>query len=129
MSSAQRPAMSLVIAAFAAVYLIWGSTYLAIRYAVETLPPFLMAGCRYIVAGGILLAWARWKGMPWPRWTEWKGAALVGTLMLLGGNGGVTWAEQTIPSGTAALMVAIVPLWIALFEWFSGEAPPPSPEF
>ena len=127
MNAPQRPAFSLVIAAFAAVYIIWGSTYLAIRYAVESLPPFLMAGCRYLVAGGILLAWARWKGAAWPRWAEWRGATVVGSLMLLGGNGGVTWAEQSIPSSIAALVVAVVPLWITLLEWRGGEGAVPSP--
>lgn len=124
--SQRPPAMWLVLAAFAAVYVIWGSTYLAIRYAVDTLPPFLMAGSRFFVAGLILFAWAGWKRLPWPRWVEWRDAAIAGTLMLLGGNGGVTWAEQTIPSSVAALMVAMVPLWIVLLEWRNGRISRPS---
>jgi len=122
----QRPARSLIIAAFAAVYLIWGSTYLAIRYAVDSLPPFLMAGSRFFVAGIILFAWMRWRRTPWPRGIEWRDATIAGSLMLLGGNGGVTWAEQTIPSSVAALMVAIVPLWMVLLEWRSGQAARPT---
>lgn len=122
----QRPALSLIIAAFAVVYVIWGSTYLAIRYAVDSLPPFLMAGSRFFVAGLILFVWMRLKGVPWPRRVEWRDATIVGSLMLLGGNGGVTWAEQTIPSSVAALMVAMVPLWIVLLEWRGGAATRPT---
>ena len=129
MSSAdsKRPPLALIIAAFAAVYIIWGSTYLAIRFAVDSLPPFLMAGSRFLAAGLILFAWTRWKGRPWPRWIEWRDATIGGTLMLLGGNGGVTWAEKhEIPSSVAALMVAIVPLWIVLLEWRDGQISRPS---
>jgi drug/metabolite transporter (DMT)-like permease len=103
-------------AAFAAVYLIWGSTYLAIRFAIETLPPFFMAGARFIVAGSLLYTWAWWRGAPRPTRLHWREAAIVGGLMLLGGNGSVTWAEQRIPSGLAALLVATVPLWMVLLE-------------
>ena len=125
--SQRPPAMWLVLAAFAAVYVIWGSTYLAIRFAVDTLPPFLMAGSRFFVAGAILFAWTCWQRLPWPRWVEWRDAAIAGTLMLLGGNGGVTWAEKHgIPSSVAALMVAIVPLWIVLLEWRGGRISRPS---
>jgi len=124
----QRPPLALIIAAFAAVYVIWGSTYLAIRYAVDSIPPFLMAGSRFLVAGALLFAWARWKGLPWPRWVEWRDATIAGSLMLLGGNGGVTWAEkQAIPSSVAALMVAIVPLWIVLLQWRNGTDARPTP--
>src|SRR5512145_2037864 len=90
-----------LIVAFACVYLIWGSTYLAIRIAIETIPPFLMAGARFVVAGAILLAWARLRGASWPRPVEWRTAAIVGALLLIGGNGGVVWAEQTVPSSLA----------------------------
>ena len=105
----------LVIAAFAAIYLIWGSTYLAIRFAIETMPPLLMAGVRFLVAGGLLYAWTRLSGTPRPTGTNWRAAALVGGL-LLGGNGAVTWAEQWVPSGTAALLVATAPFWMAILE-------------
>lgn len=111
-----------VVLAFLAVYIVWGSTYLAIRYAIDTLPPFLMAGVRFLVAGSVLFAWARLSGAPWPSWAQWRSAALVGGLLLLGGNGGVVWAERTVPSGIAALLVASEPLWIVLLDWL-----PPRP--
>ncbi len=117
-----------VIAALAAVYVIWGSTYLAIRFAVETLPPFLMAGIRFLVAGAVLYGWRRASGVPRPTLSQWRSATVVGGLMLLGGNGGVVWAEQWIESGTAALIVASVPLWMVLLDWLrpGGRAPTPS---
>jgi drug/metabolite transporter (DMT)-like permease len=103
-------------AAFAAIYLIWGSTYLAIRFAIETLPPFFMAGARFITAGALLYTWAWLRGAPRPTRLHWREAAIIGGLMVLGGNGGVTWAEQRIPSGLTALLVATVPLWVVLLE-------------
>jgi drug/metabolite transporter (DMT)-like permease len=107
-----------LLAAFAAVYLVWGSTYLAIRFAVETLPPLLMAGARFVLAGAIVLAWARARdGSAWPTRGEWRTGVISGALLLLGGNGGVAWAEQRVPSGIAALLVAIVPLWMVVLEW------------
>jgi drug/metabolite transporter (DMT)-like permease len=106
-----------VVAGFAAVYVIWGSTYLAIRYAIETLPPFLMAGVRFLIAGTLLFAWTRRGGGPLPSRRHWLGATIVGALLLLGGNGGVVWAEQSVPSGVAALLVAIVPCWMVLLDW------------
>ncbi len=108
---------SKVLAAFAAVYTIWGSTYLAIRFAIETLPPFLMAGVRFLIAGAVLYAWVRARGAPRPPREAWKHALVIGGLLLLGGNGGVVWAEQWVPSGVAALLVACVPLWMVLLEW------------
>lgn len=114
-----------LVLAFASVYLIWGSTYLAIKFAIETIPPFLMAGVRFFISGVILYGWARIKGAPRPTRIHWKSAAIVGVLLLLGGNGGVVWAEQRVASGVAALIVAIVPVWIALMEWKSpgGKKP------
>ena len=106
-----------LIAAFAAVYVIWGSTYLAIRYAVETIPPFLMAGTRFVISGAILYAWARRRGSEAPSRAVWRAATITGLLMLFGGNGGIVWAEQRVPSGITALLVAIVPLWMVLMEW------------
>lgn len=103
--------------AFASVYLIWGSTYLAIRFAIETLPPFSMAGVRYLMAGAVLVIWQRTRGVPWPSVLEWREAAIVGGLMLLGGNGGVCWAEQIVPSGITALFISTVPIWIVLLDW------------
>jgi drug/metabolite transporter (DMT)-like permease len=102
--------------ALCAVYLIWGSTYLAIRFAVETTPPFLMAGVRFIVSGGFLYALRRFQGDPRPKTTEWRSAAVVGVLLLVGGNGGVVWSEQFVPSGLAALLVATVPLWMVFLD-------------
>jgi drug/metabolite transporter (DMT)-like permease len=106
-----------ILVAFAAVYLIWGSTYLAIRFAIETIPPLLMAGIRFIVAGTLLYAWARWRGAEKPAPAHWRSAIVIGVLLLLLGNGGVTWAELFVPSGIAALMVATTPLWIVLLDW------------
>lgn len=113
------------ILAFTAVYIVWGSTYLAIRFAIETLPGFLMAGWRFLMAGSILYLWARWRGAPRPELRYWKPAFIVGGLLLLGGNGSVVWAEQFIPSGLAALLVGTEPLWIAILLWMwpGGERP------
>lgn len=106
-----------VIAGFAAVYTIWGSTYLAIRFAIETLPPFLMAGVRFAIAGALLYAWTRRRGGPAPDRGHWTAAIIVGALLLLGGNGAVVWSEQHVPSGIAALLVASVPCWMVLIDW------------
>lgn len=117
-ASAHKPApLSLVITAFAAVYIIWGSTYLGIRFAVESIPPFIMAGARHLAAGIILFAFARWRGTAAPTWPQWRDATIAGILMLVIGNGGVTWAEQQVPSSTAALLVALTPLWMVLLDW------------
>lgn len=110
------PPLMGVLAAFAAVYLIWGSTYLAIRVAVETLPPLLMAGVRFVTAGTLLFAWLRFWGATWPTAAHWRSAAVVGGLLLLGGNGLVVWAQQYVPSGPAALLVATVPIWMVLLH-------------
>ena len=105
-----------VLLAFAAIYLIWGSTYLAIRIGIETVPPFLLAGIRFCVAGALLYAWMRLSGVPRPKLRMWRSAAIIGLLMMFGGNGLVTWAQQTVPSGLAALLVATVPIWMVLLE-------------
>ncbi len=107
-----------LLMAFAAVYIVWGSTYLAIRFAVETLPPLLMAGARFLIAGTILLAYARVRERTaGPTRADWKTGLVSGALLLLGGNGAVVWAELRVPSGIAALLVAVVPLWMVLLEW------------
>jgi drug/metabolite transporter (DMT)-like permease len=106
-----------LLAAFAAVYLVWGSTYLAIHFAVETLPPLLMAGVRFVIAGAILLLWARLRDGAKPTRIDWRTGLVGGALLLLGGNGCVVWAEQKVPSGIAALLVAVVPVWVVLLEW------------
>jgi drug/metabolite transporter (DMT)-like permease len=102
--------------AMLSVYVVWGSTYLAIRFAIETLPPFLMASTRFLIAGSILYAIRRLRGDPAPTRVEWRSAAIVGLLLLLGGNGGVVWAEQFVPSGVAALLVGSAPLWMVLLD-------------
>ncbi|HEY7234484.1 MAG TPA: EamA family transporter [Gemmatimonadaceae bacterium] len=106
-----------VVAAFAAVYLIWGSTYLAIKYAVMTIPPFLMGGVRFVIAGAILYAFARRRGAAAPTRAQWRAAAVTGVLLLVGGNGAVIWSEQHVASGLVALIVAIVPLWMVALDW------------
>jgi drug/metabolite transporter (DMT)-like permease len=105
-----------IVLAFAAVYVLWGSTYLAIRFGVETIPPFVLAGCRHLTAGLILYAVVRLRGAPRPSARHWRSAAIVGGLLLLGGNGLVTWAEQRVPSGLAALIVASVPIWMTVLD-------------
>jgi drug/metabolite transporter (DMT)-like permease len=108
----------LLLAAFAAVYIFWGSTYLAIKYAIETLPPFLMAGARFVFAGSILYVWALVsKDYEKPKAAHWRTSFIVGTLLLLGGNGGVVFAERYISSSLAALLVATEPFWIVLLGW------------
>ncbi|HMK20802.1 MAG TPA: EamA family transporter, partial [Terriglobales bacterium] len=114
------PSASGLVAAFAAVYLIWGSTYLAIRYAVETFPPLLMMGLRHLSAGALLYGWARWRGIRAPKLREWVHPALIGGLLFLGGHGSLAWAEQRVPSGIAALLVATLPMWIVLLARVAG---------
>ena len=105
-----------ILGALFALYVVWSSTYLAIRYAIETMPPFIMAAARFLIAGGILFAWRRLSGDPMPRRRHWSSAAVVGICLLMGGNGGVVWAEQRIASGIAALLVGATPLWIVMLE-------------
>src|SRR6185295_7340032 len=109
----------------AALYVIWGSTYLAIRFSIETIPPFTMAGVRFLIAGALLFLLARLRGEPAPDRRNWGAAAVVGTLLLVGGNGGVVWAEQRIDSGLAALLVTTMPFWLVLITWLmpQGKAP------
>ncbi len=108
-----------VALALGTVYLVWGSTYLAIRFAIETIPPFLMAAARYLTAGGLLYGWARFRGVPRPSRLHWRSALVIGAFLLLGGNGGVVWAEQRVDSGLAALLVSTEPLWLVMLFWFS----------
>ncbi|HVF38260.1 MAG TPA: EamA family transporter [Gemmatimonadaceae bacterium] len=117
MTGSSAPSRSKIIAAFAAIYIIWGSTYLAIRFALETLPPFSTAGVRFLISGAILYAWARSRADERPTRLHWRNAGVVGACLLLGGNGGVMWAEQYVPSGIAALLVAILPFWMVLIDW------------
>lgn len=114
---AGEPSRLALVGAFAAIYLVWGSTYLAIRIAIETLPPFAMAGIRFILAGGALFAYARWRGAAKPTAAHWWSALVLGGFLLLGGNGAVVWSEKTVPSGIVALLVATVPLWMVIINW------------
>src|SRR5881275_2250919 len=116
-----------MIVAFAALYVIWGSTYLGIRFAIETIPPFLMAGARFVLAGLIMYAIAWSQGISKSSWANWRTSLIIGACLLLAGNGGVTISEEYIDSGLAALIVAIVPIYIVLLGWLTGMAPRPSP--
>lgn len=120
MNAPSRPAL---LSALGAVYLIWGSTYLAIKFAIETLPPLSMAGARFVTAGVLLYLWMRLRGESRPTLLHWMNATVVGGCLLLGGNGGVVWAQQYVPSGITALIVATVPLWMVSLEWFRGVRP------
>ena len=119
MSTVQpRSSRALIILAFAAIYVLWGSTYLAIRYAIDTLPPFLMAASRFLIAGTILFVWAAVSGERIRQaLSQWPKALLLGGMLLLAGNGGVTWAEKYIATGLAALLVASEPLWVVMLNW------------
>ena len=121
-----RPSRARIAAAFAAIYLVWGSTYLAIRYAIETIPPFLMAGTRFLVAGSALYLWARLTGAARPSKAAWVATVVTGVSMLAVGNGAVTWSEQRIPSGIAALLVASVALWMVLLEFLRKNGTRPT---
>jgi drug/metabolite transporter (DMT)-like permease len=117
-----------VATALASIYLIWGSTYLAIRFAIETVPPLLMAGIRFLVAGAVLYGWVALCGeAARPTAQHWRWAAVIAGLMLLVANGGVCVAELTVPSGLAALLIATVPIWIVLFDWLRPGGSPPRP--
>lgn len=99
-----------------AIYLAWGSTYLAIHFAVASIPPFFMTGTRFLVAGLVLYVWRRLAGDPAPARAQWGSTAVIGTLLLVGGIGGVSWAEQYVPSGITALIIAATPLWVVMIE-------------
>ena len=102
--------------ALLALYIVWGSTYLAIRFSVETIPPFLHAALRFFISGAILYIWRRMAGDPAPTFSNWRSTAIVGAGLLLGGDGLGAWAEQSVPSGIAALMISTSPFWLVLFE-------------
>jgi drug/metabolite transporter (DMT)-like permease len=108
---------TMVLVAFAAVYVVWGSTYLGIQIGIESFPPLLLAGFRHLCAGLILYPILRWKTGIRPTAGHWKAAIVTGFLLLFVGNGGVSWAEQTVPSGVAALLVATVSLWLVILDW------------
>jgi len=120
--SSSTSRLSVGLALFS-LYVIWGSTYLAMRVAMEGFPPFRMAALRFLVAGVVMLVVARLRGEPLPSARQWRNALAIGTLLLAGGNGGVAIAEQTVSSGLAALMVSAMPLWMALFAGLWGRWP------
>jgi drug/metabolite transporter (DMT)-like permease len=115
-----------LIAAFGAIYFIWGSTYLAIAWAIQTIPPFLMAGSRFLLAGTALYLWATVSGAERPRPAQWAAAAVLGALFFLIGNGTVVWVEQSLASGLTALIIAMVSVWTALLEWLRPGGSRPS---
>jgi drug/metabolite transporter (DMT)-like permease len=121
-----QPARWLIVAAFLAVYLIWGSTYLGLRFALESIPPFLMMGSRFALAGAVLMLFARSRGAAFPRGRQWLHGGIVGALLFLVNNGILIWAAQHVPSGVLALCVASVAMWFALLEWtFLHQRPSP----
>ena len=126
MTEQQRASRAQILTAFACIYVVWGSTYLAIRYAVETLPPFIMGGFRFIVSGLLLYIWARYRGAKRPTRLHWRNATIAGAFLLVGGNGAVVWAEQSVPSGLTALLVSILPFWLVIIEWIRPPRRRPS---
>ncbi len=118
---------TLVLMAFAAVYVVWGSTYLAIRIGIESFPPLILAGLRHITVGLLLYPVLRRKTGIRPTAANWRTAAVAGALLLFVGNGGVSWAEQTVPSGIAALLVATVSLWLVIVDWLRPGGVRPAP--
>lgn len=125
-SGSAAPSRAALITAFAAIYLIWGSTYLVMKFAVATMPPLLMAGTRYGLAGGLLYGAMRLRGEPAPTLRGWGFAAVIGVCLLGFGNGGTTFGVLYLPSGTAALLVATVPMFLAVLGWLSGISPRPT---
>lgn len=123
----KAPSKFAIFSAFAALYVIWGSTYLGILFAIDSIPPLLMAGSRFLTAGVLMYTIARVQGASHSGWADWRTAAVVGACLLFGGNGGVTLAEQYVPSGLAAVVVATVPIYIALLGWLTGTAARPRP--
>jgi drug/metabolite transporter (DMT)-like permease len=113
----------LVVACLAATWLVWGSTYLAIKFALVSFPPFFQMGTRFIVAGVVLLSWALWRGQKLPTWAQWRNATIVGALMLGGGMGGTAFAEQTVASGLVVAFIAILPALITIASLPFGIKP------
>lgn len=115
-----------IITALISLYVVWGSTYLAMRYVVETFPPFMYASVRFLIAGLILVIWRLAAGDEMPTLSNWRAAAITGTLLLLGGNALIALAEKNIPSGIAALMVGASPFWLTLFEALRSNGSKPT---
>ncbi len=112
-----------LVLGFLCIYVVWGSTYLAIRVGVSTIPPFVMGAVRFLIAGGGLYAFARLRGAAKPTALEWRNTAIVGALLLFVGNGAVAWSEQRVSSGMTSLIVSTVPLWLVLCEVVQGQKP------
>jgi drug/metabolite transporter (DMT)-like permease len=110
--------------AFFSVYVFWGMTYLAMRVAVVDIPPHLMAGVRFLIAGALLYVWARHRGEGRPTLEQWRAATIIGAFLLLGGNATVAWAEERVPSGLAAVLIAVAPIWMVGMEWARGGSRP-----
>lgn len=115
------------VLAFTAVYLVWGSTYLAIKFAIETIPPFMMTGARFVLAGAVLYGTLRLRGAAAPSGRQWLDSLGIAVLMLVFGQAGVAWSEQLVPSSLAALVVATVPMWVVLLDWLAPRGSRPSP--
>ncbi len=120
--STKPPQWQLVLA-FLCIYVVWGSTYLAMKFAVDTIPPFLMGATRFLIAGGLLVAWSVWRGRAQVSRAALQSAAIVGGLLLFWGNGSVAWSAQRVPSGMMSLLVATVPLYMVLIEGARGRKP------
>ena len=122
-AAASRGLPPLLLLCLAATWLVWGSTYLAIKLALVSFPPFLQMGTRFLFAGALLMVWQRWRGAAWPNRTQWRNALVVGTLMLGGGMGGTAYAEVTVGSGLVVAFIAVVPLMIAALNLLWGVLP------
>jgi drug/metabolite transporter (DMT)-like permease len=125
-ASKEAPASGLLVVSFLAVYGLWGATFFAMRVGLQSFPPLLLAGTRHLTVGLVLFPLLRWKTGIRPTPAQWKTAAITGLLLLCVGNGGVCWAEQTVPSGIAALLVAMVTLWMVIVDWLRPGGHKPS---
>ncbi|HEX9761323.1 MAG TPA: EamA family transporter [Candidatus Acidoferrales bacterium] len=125
-SPSEAPSRLRMVAAFLAVYVFWGATFLFIKFGIETIPPWIMAGTRHILAGLIVYLWVRAHGAGRPDWRQWAAAGVTGALLLAGGNGAVSWATLRVPSGLAALVLGLTPIWMALLDWYRPNGVKPT---
>lgn len=124
MNSTSSPKRWLIVAAFACVYLIWGSSYIGIRFAIETIPPFLMTTVRFLIAGGLLIGWALARGAALPKRIHWRSASIAAAFMFLMNNTMLVWSQANgLPSGVAAVLIATLPMWIVILQWIRGTRP------
>ena len=119
----QHATRAQLLLGFAIIYVVWGSTYLGIRFGLETIPPFFMGGARFLIAGSVMYSFARLRGAAKPTAVEWRSSAIIGFMLLFVGNGCVSWSEQHVSSGMTSLLVATVPLWLVICEWLQGQHP------